>query len=441
MFGTLSVTRGYERDPAGLPCSLWAEISPPVLPLRPLSGAIRTDVAIIGAGYTGLSCALHLRERGIECVVLEAREPGWGASGRNNGQVIPGLKLDPDDAVRLHGERGERMVRASGEAPQLVFDIVRRYGIACDAVTKGWIQPMHSDKALRAARSRFEQWQKRGAAVEWIAPASAHAVLGTAWYKAAWKDARGGSLNPLAYARGLARAAVERGAVIHTHTPIESLSQAGDLRVLNAPGGKVSAEQVVIATNAYSDDVLAPLGSTIVPVRSAQVASAPLTESQAASILPGGECASDTRRLLTSFRLTPGRHLVMGGAGATGGRYEPPMIEALHRTAAEMFPQLGRIPWQFAWSGVWAVTGDHLPHLHEPAPGVLAALGCNGRGIALATLWGRMLAERIAGVHADALPFPVTPSQPVRFGGFHRWGIPLIVTARRVLDAYDRIIR
>ena len=114
------------------------------------------------------------------------------------------------------------------------------------------------------------------------------------------------------------------------------------------------------------------------------------------------------------------------------------MVKALHRTAAEMFPQLGEIPWRYAWSGVWAVTGDHLPHLHEPFVGVLAALGCNGRGIALATLWGKTLAERIAGAPADSLPFPVTRLEPVRFGRFQRWGIPFIVGARGMLDAWDR---
>ena len=247
-------------------------------------------------------------------------------------------------------------------------------------------------------------------------------MLGTSWYKGAWRDLRGGSVNPLAYARGLARAATDLGAVIHVCTPVDSLRRTDNRWSLKTPQGQITAEHVVIATNADSDDALTQLGSTIVPIRSAQVASAPLTREQAASILPGHECASDTRRLLTSFRVTPGRQLVMGGAGATAGADELPMVRALHRTAAEMFPELGPIPWRFAWSGVWAVTADHLPHLHEPAPGVLAALGCNGRGIALTTLWGRMLAERIAGAHADRLPFPITSPQPVRFPRSHRWG-------------------
>lgn len=430
--------RGYERDPAALPRSLWAETAVPLPAGEPLNGSVRTQVAIVGAGYTGLSCALHLRERGIDCLVLEAREPGWGASGRNNGQVIPGLKLDPDDVVRLHGEPGERMVRASAEAPALVFELVRRYGIECEAVNNGWIQPAHSTRALRAIERRFAQWHQRRAAVEWIDAARVPEVLGTRYYKGAWKDLRGGSVNPLGFARGLARAAAALGAVIHTQTPVESLERAGSGWRLRTPHGDVAAEQVVIATNAYSDDVLAQLGSTIVPIRSAQVASAPLTAAQAAAILPSGECASDTRRLLTSFRITPGSHLVMGGAGATGGDYEPPMVRALHRAADEMFPQLGAIRWGHAWSGVWAVTADHLPHLHEPAPGVFAALGCNGRGVALATLWGRMLAERISGARAEELAFPLTQPQPVRFGRLHRWGIPLVVHTRRLFDAYDR---
>ena len=109
--------RGYERDRAALPKSLWIETAPPLVALVPLGGSTQTEVAIVGGGYTGLSCALHLRERGVDCSVFEAREPGWGASGRNNGQVIPGLKLDPDELEARYGERGQRMVHASGDAP------------------------------------------------------------------------------------------------------------------------------------------------------------------------------------------------------------------------------------------------------------------------------------------------------------------------------------
>lgn len=430
--------RGYERDPEALPRSLWAASAPALIPLAPLGGSLATDVAIIGAGYTGLSCALHLRERGIDCVVLEAREPGWGASGRNNGQVIPGLKLDPDDLERLHGERGKAMVRASGDAPRLVFDLIRHHDIDCEAVNNGWIQPVHSTRALHGAERRMRQWERRGAPVEWLPDAEIERILGTRWYVAAWRDRRGGSVNPLAYARGLAKAASAASAAIYSQTPVDTLERAADGWSLKTSRGTVTARQVVIATNAYSDDLLTPLGSTVVPIRSAQVATAPLDERLAATILPGGECASDTRRLLTSFRITPQRHLVMGGSGATGGSYEPPMVSALHRTAAEMFPQLGDIPWQYSWSGVWAITTDHLPHLHEPAPGLYAALGCNGRGIALATLWGKLLAQRIAGAKADELPFPVTVPKRLILGPLHRWGIPLVIATRRLLDAYDR---
>ena len=434
------ITRGYERDPAALPRSLWAESAPPLIPLDSLDGSCRAAVLIVGAGYTGLSCALHLREHGIACVVLDAREPGWGASGRNNGQVIAGLKVDPDEVERLHGERGRRMVHASGDAPRLVFELIRRYAIDCEAVNNGWIQPIHSDKARAAAERRCLQWQGRGVRVEWLDRAALPTVLGTSWYIGAWKDFRGGSVNPLAYARGLAKAATALGARIHPHTPVDAITRSGAAWKIATTRGHIVAEHVVVATNAYSDDRLAALASSVIPMRSAQVATPPLREEEAASILPGGECASDTRRLLTSFRITPGRQLVMGGAGATGGDDERPMVNALHRAAATMFPQLGRIQWSYAWSGVWCITADHLPHVHETAPGMYAALGCQGRGVALATLWGKVLADRIADVPPDELPFPVTAPQPFRLAKLHRLGIPLVVAGRRILDAYDRSV-
>ncbi|RLA00703.1 MAG: FAD-dependent oxidoreductase, partial [Gammaproteobacteria bacterium] len=188
--------------------SLWSDaVSADLTTTRTLEGEHQADVTIIGAGFCGLSAALHLAKAGVKVVCLEAETIGWGASGRNNGQVIAGLKRDPEQVIKqLGAERAQPLIQCSGEAPDLVFSLIKQYGIDCDAVQKGWIQVGRSDKSIKEMQSRVSQWQEFGAPVEMLEPDQLSKRLGTDWYKAGWIDKRGGSLNPLAYACGLAAA-------------------------------------------------------------------------------------------------------------------------------------------------------------------------------------------------------------------------------------------
>ncbi|HZD26729.1 MAG TPA: FAD-dependent oxidoreductase, partial [Alphaproteobacteria bacterium] len=208
--------------------SLWQATAVPAPDCPPLAGERRIDVAVIGGGFTGLSAALHLAEAGAKVAVLEAREPGWGASGRNGGMVIPGLKEDPDDLVARHGpEAGEAMVRASAATADLVFGLIERHSIDCDARRAGWIQPAHTAAALPALRRRYEQWAGRGADVAWLSREEIAARLGSDRYHGGWIDRRGGGLQPLSYARGLARAAQAAGAAVHGQSPVTALGREG----------------------------------------------------------------------------------------------------------------------------------------------------------------------------------------------------------------------
>ena len=174
------------------------------------------------------------------------------------------------------------------------------------------------------------------------------------------------------------------------------------------------------------------------PVRTAQVATARLAPALARTILPGGQCASDTRRLLTSFRLSPDKRLVMGGSGATGGLGHAALLPRLHRAAAEMFPALGRIEWEFGWSGYFPVTTDHLPHWHESGGGLYCALGCNGRCIALSTALGKLAAERILGKQSRELALAPVPIARVRLHEFRHAGIAVATAVKGMQDRFDR---
>jgi len=432
-------TQRLAGEALAMPRSLWAATAKPPPATEALRGEAKADVAIVGGGYTGLSAALHLAERGAAVTVLEAAEIGWGASGRNNGQVIPGLKLDPDEVERRLGrEAGGRLIDWAGAAPAMVFALVARHGLDCGAVNRGWIQPAYSENALRTIERRCRQWAARGAPVEMLDAAALPDMLGTPVYRGAWLDRRGGAIHPLDYARGLAAAALRAGAVIHTRSLALSISRMGGRWRVETPAGSLAAGTLILATNAYTGDLLPGLRRSVVPVRTVQAATRPLPPARRATILPGGQAASDTRRLLASFRLSPDGRLVMGGAGATAGAHSAALERKLHRAAAAMFGHLGPLDWEFGWSCYLAITADHLPHLHEPAPGLHIGLGYNGRGIAVATAMGRVLAERVADRREDAPEIPVTPVRPVAFHAFRRLGVALATAGKGMRDGIER---
>ena len=422
-----------------LPDSLWARIAIPTGHHPALEGDASADVAIVGAGFAGASAALALAREGARVVVVDAAEPGWGASGRNNGQVIPGLKFDPDELeARFGAERGARLAAWAGALPDTVFEVIAREGISCHAVRNGWIQPAYTRRAVAAIEARCAQWARRGAPVSMIEPSRLADTLGTPAYLAAWIDRRGGTIDPLSYSRGLAIAAQAAGAALHARTPALALARDGRGWTLTTTGGRIRAPKVFIATAAYADDLVPGLRRSIVPVRTAQVATAPLPEKHLRAILPGRQGASDTRRLLTSFRISPDGRLVMGGAWATGSLGHSHLLPHLHRAGAELFGHLGSLQWELGWSGYFPVTSDHLPRVHETADGLICALGCNGRGIALSTAMGAMVAGRMLGARADELPLAPVPMRAVAFHEFRR---PGIAVATRVKGLQDRLER
>jgi glycine/D-amino acid oxidase-like deaminating enzyme len=419
--------------------SLWSATAPAIDGFARLAATVRAQVAVIGAGYTGLSAALHLSEAGCDVVVLDGMDVGDGASGRNGGQVIPGLKYDPDTLEDMFGgDLGAKLVATVGAGPDLVFELIRRHGIACDAVRSGWLQLATSESALGPLAARVRQWHARGAAAEMLNEADVARLTGSQRYYGGLIDRRGGTVQPLAYARGLARAALRAGARLFTHSAATRIERAGEEWRIHTAGGSVSCRQVVFATNAYSDRFVEPLQRTVVAIPSLQVATAPLPPDLRRSILPEGQSVSDTWRLLRYFRLDAQGRLIMGSRGVFGD-VPPARAARLHyRAVREIYPQLSGISFDYHWSGFVAMTPDHLPHLHEVAPGIVAGLGYNGRGVAMATTMGMLLARRLLGEDAKELGFPVTPVRPVRLHRFSRFGAAAAIQYLRTLDGLAR---
>jgi glycine/D-amino acid oxidase-like deaminating enzyme len=370
----------------------------------------------------------------------DCRQIGWGASGRNNGLVVPGLKRDPHEVRRLLGtEAGDRLLEFSGEAPGRLFQLIEQHGIQCEAVNKGWMQAAHSRFALAAIERRVSDWRALGADVTMIRESRLEARLGTDYYRGASLDPRGGSLNPLAFVRGLADAARRAGARIFAGTPMLESYRSDGRWIVETPHGMLNCQNLLLCANAYGNSIDA-LRATVIPLRTAQVASTPLDEKSARKILPRGEAASDTQRLLTSFRITADRRLIMGGAGATAGDENQNLLRRLYRAAADRFPYLGSIRWEYGWSGYLAITRHHLPMVLRVDDGLYGGVGCNGRGIAMATMMGGLLADLVSGSADSECPVPVRA--PRRMTGFplRHPGVAMAVMAKCTLDRVSRRI-
>jgi len=416
--------------------NLYQDTADPAPPAPPLDADVRADVAVVGGGITGLSTALHLARSGAAVVLLEAEELGFGASGRNGGQVNPGLKLDPDTVERDFGtDLGGRMNALAASAPALVFELVTRYGIACDARQNGTLRAAVHARHAAAIRRTCVQLERRGAPVELLEGDALVRATGTDRYACALLDRRGGDLNPLMYARGLARAAIEAGARVHSQSRARGMRRVDGGWRLDAGRATVTAKHVVLATNGYTDRLWPGLRRTVVPLFGAIAATAPLADAACRIILPDRPVLYESGNITVYYRIDSRHRLLIGGRGPMREIDTPAAIPHLTRYAAKLWPFLEGIEWTHAWGGRLAMTRDHYPHVHEPAPGVLICLGYNGRGVAMATAMGRSLADRMANPSA-AFDMPLTPLVPIPVHALWPVAVKAAILSGRLRDLF-----
>jgi len=422
-----------------MPPSLYADTARPPPETPPLDGDRRVSVAVVGGGFTGLSAALHLAEQGTDVAVLEANQPGWGASGRNGGQVNPGLKHDPDQVIRDFGsDLGGRMVTLSGNAPNVVFQLIERHQIECQALQSGTLRAAVHARDAVGIRATEAQWAQLGAPVTSLAREEIERTTGAARYACALLDRRGGQLNPLGYARGLAQAALQAGASVYGSTPAVRVQRNGVHWQVLTPRGMVRAEKLVLATNGYTDDLWSGLRRSIVPVHSAIVASEPLPEPLASSIMATRSVLYETGRVTVYYRVDRDNRLLMGGRSVQRDVSAPDELRHLINYAIRLWPMLRDVRWTHAWSGQLAITPDHYPHLHEPDDGVLVCLGYNGRGVAMSTAMGPQIAQRVIGGRRAEIDMPVTTMREIPFHALWRSAVSARMIYSRVRDRIGR---
>jgi len=421
----------------GFQKSLWLATAEPEPQTGPLVGHHESDVVIVGAGITGLSTALHLTALGKSVSVVESRTIGWGASGRNGGQVNPAFETLPSGVrARFGVARGEDILKFVDNACDLVFDLIKRHQIQCEARRLPYLRAAVGRRGLRDIDNWVREWQAFGAPVERLSRQVTATAIGSDFFTGAMTDGRGGSLQPLSYVRGLARAAMTGGARLYTASPARTLSRQGAGWRLDSDDGAVVARHLVLATNGYTDGLWPGLCRVVVPVASLQTATEPLTEEAAAKILPFGHHVSETRRAMVYFRRDADGRFLIGGRGSA---FRPTRQYAdtthLRREAIRLFPALRSVNWAYDWGGLVAITRNHLPQLVELAPSAHAALGYNGRGVAMATAMGQQLASLLTG---GPVALPSGDADPFLLHAFRNLGVGCHMLRARLLDKFQR---
>lgn len=369
--------------------NLWRATGGAPIGAAPLEGLAAADLAVIGGGFTGCAAALEAARLGASVRLLEAEVIGHGGSGRNVGLVNAGLWLPPDEVVaRLGAEAGARLITALAAAPDRVFDLIAREGIDCEARRAGTLHLAHSPAGLRDLEARLAQGRRLGAPLALLDAAETARRTGTAAYHGALFDPRAGTIQPLAYVRGLAQAAQRAGAALHEASPVRALERHGDIWHLTTPMGEVRARAVLVATNAYHLGPLAGFRPEYVAVHYGQVATDPLPAALRATLLPGGEGCWDTAMVMSSFRTDREGRLILGAIGDFAGAGGQLHRDWAARKMALLFPDMKGLPFRHGWSGRIAMTGDHVPKVLSFGPQALACFGYSGRGIGPGTVFG-----------------------------------------------------
>ncbi|MDH5858113.1 NAD(P)/FAD-dependent oxidoreductase [Lampropedia aestuarii] len=414
--------------------TLWGTTAPAGLSLSAVHAPFSADMVVIGGGVTGLSTALHLAQSGASVCLLDAFEIGHRASGRNGGQVVPGVKPAPRVLIQRFGETAAKaMMRFTYGCADEVFELIERYAIDCEPTRNGWIQGAYSTQSTAYLQQRAKQINSHGGEVEFLEQAAVQAATGSSFWPSGLLEKRAGAVQPLAYVRGLARSIVALGVQVYEHSPVETIRAHGSGYQLAVNGQTIHARKVVIATDAYTDQLWPAVAQSYVNVASAQIATDPLPVSIQDRVMPRRAGVSETRKITYYCRIDPEGRFVIGGRGRSSDGIDPATRQQLYQAACERFPALQGIAFPHGWACRVGMTVDDLPHLHELADGLWTAYGYCGRGVALGTAMGRVLSQALRGLPVQ--DFPVTPVRRIPLYPLRQVGAVAALQWYRLRDA------
>ncbi len=427
----------YANDKAGqYPASYYAATKADLAPFAELKGAARADVCIVGGGYTGLSAALHLAQRGMDVVLVEAHRVGFGASGRNGGQVGSGQRQDQDWLEKTLGKAHARQLwDLSVEAVGMVKSLIADHAMPC-TFHPGIVHACFTQGEVDHARHHAEK-MARDYGYDQITPldhAGLQAILPSPRYRGGDIDRGAGHVHPLNYAVGLAQAAVMAGARIHENSVVHHI-QHGARPVVQTNHGRVECDHVILAGNGYLGGLDHHVAARVMPINNFIVATEPLGD-RAAEVLRENVAVADTKFVVNYWRLSEDNRLLFGGGESYGYRF-PDIVRTVRKPMLEVYPGLKDVRIDHAWGGTLAITMNRMPCFARVAPNILSASGYSGHGVALATLAGRLLAEATAG---QAERFDVLARVPIhRFPGGPTMRWPLLVLAMTWYSMRDRL--
>ncbi|NLS17352.1 FAD-binding oxidoreductase [Rhizobium sp. P40RR-XXII] len=380
----------------------------------------RSDVVVIGGGFTGLTAALHLARAGRSVIVPEAGRLGAGASGMNAGFVVPNFaKADPATVrQKLPRDRADALLSLVGIGADEVFATIAEEKISCDAAQTGWLQPAYGDDMAAILRQRAQDWTELGRPVEFLDARAIQDETGMDIYSGGLIDHSGGTIHPLNYLYGLAGAVMRRGGAICENSMVERVERHGGTWRVSLAGHEIETDAVILATNAFTDGIAARMGRTGVPLKVYQVATKPIDAETVARIARHRRPVGDTRSNLFTYRLDRDNRLISGGMAINPiGAFDRVGRAVVDRLASEL--RLPRHPGvEIVWSGMAIMTPDFLPRLYRFGDGFFGGIGCNGRGVAMTAQLGQILARLALGETAASLPIPLQSSRPLPFHRF-----------------------
>lgn len=416
----------------------WYAASANPAPERPaLNDAIETDVCIIGAGYTGLSAALFLLEQGFRVVVLEAAKVGFGASGRNGGQIVNSYSRDIDTVERSTTPEAARLIGAMAfEGARIIRERVERYGIKCD-LKNGGVFAAFNSRQMRHLEAQKALWERYGYdRLELLDRDGMRKVVACERYCGGMLDHGGGHIHPLNLALGEAAAVESLGGVIHEQSAALRIDR-GPAPCVHTASGKVTAKFVIVAGNAYLGGLVPELAAKSMPCGTQVIATEPLDEKLAASLLPQDYCVEDCNYLLDYFRLSADRRLIYGGGVVYGARDPADIDSIIRKKMLRTFPQLQGVRTDFAWTGNFLLTLSRLPQVGRIGDNIYYSQGCSGHGVTYTHLAGRILAEALRGQAERFDAFASLRHYP--FPGGQRFSAPLSALGAMYYSLRDKL--
>ena len=391
-----------------------------------LEADMDTDVCVIGAGFSGISSALHLAEKGYRVVVLEASRVGWGASGRNGGQIVNGFSRD---LITIESRYGADSAAAIGQMALSGGDIIRQrieqYKIKCD-LKPGNIFSAFTPKQLNGLQAMHDNWRKHGHdQLEMMDANEIRQQINTDRYVGGLLDHKGGHLHPLNLCQGEAAAVESLGGQIFEQSAVTGIEKLNDRQVVNTEFGSVTANKVVVCGNAYLGNVVPEIENKIMPVSTQIITTEVLGEEVCRRLIPGQACVEDTNYMLDYYRMTADHRLLFGGGSTYGGAEPSSIVNKLRPHLEKTFPELKGVGVDFAWSGNFALTMTRIPHFGQIGDNVFFIHGYSGHGVTATHLAGKLIAQAIDGQPEQFKHFSDLPFYPLPGGRMFR--VPLSV--------------